>query len=578
MSSLLNEIKDTICQIIETNKSVIDFDFSVVDDNFKRIIGTGEFKVFEGLTIPETTMTAHVIKTGEHVVMHEPRSHRFCEGCEISGICREESTIIYPIMRRNRILGAISILAFDPEKKEELKRREASLFSYLMNLADLLYSKALEYEENRRMYTIFDTVNDGIILADHNGNIVLKNIKADELYNITFNGYTDIKEVFPQYDIHHIFKVASEKDRERNTSFIYNNKKYHLTIKKVNSIPQSDILFLITDMESSRAYTDSDLNSYSDNMSDLNHIVGISDGINECKEITLNASKCDSNVLIQGESGTGKELFAKALHDLSIRKQGPFVAINCSAIPENLIESELFGYESGAFTGAQKGGKVGKFELANNGTLFLDEIGDMPLHLQSKILRAIEYGQIEKVGSTDAIRLNIRVVAATNKPLEEMINEKSFRSDLFYRLNVIQLNLPALKDRREDILVFARHFIRKFNREFSKTITGLSGEVEQILFLYDWPGNIRELENTIEYAVHMESTEKLNKQSLPKNILSGIVGVKTTMDHSNLKLYEKSSIHDLLELFGNTVEGKEKVAETLGISLSTLYRRIRSMK
>jgi transcriptional regulator with PAS, ATPase and Fis domain len=237
----------------------------------------------------------------------------------------------------------------------------------------------------------------------------------------------------------------------------------------------------------------------------LNNILGNDDKIKKLIEKIKVVANNVSNILLLGESGTGKELFARAIHATSNRKNNPFIAVNCAAIPEMLLESELFGYEDGSFTGAKKGGKIGKFLLADGGTLFLDEIGDMPLYLQAKLLRVLDDKKVDRVGSTKLVDVDVHIISATNKSLEEMVEKKEFRQDLFYRLNVIPLFVPPLRERKDDILLLSDYFINKYNKRLSKDILGLSKDVQVVLLKYSWPGNVRELENYIEYMVSFET-------------------------------------------------------------------------
>ena len=274
------------------------------------------------------------------------------------------------------------------------------------------------------------------------------------------------------------------------------------------------------------------------------------------------------------ETGTGKGLFARAIHSLSARKDKPFVAINCSAIPESLLESELFGYEEGAFTGAKKRGKPGKFELAEGGTLFLDEIGDMPIHLQAKILRTLQERTIERVGGNTSITVDIRVISATNRPLETMIINGEFREDLYYRLNVIPLNLPPLRQRREDIQLLLEFFTKRYNQVFNKDILGFSPKALATLFEYHWPGNIRELENVVEYAFNIEPNEIIREDSLPVKLKQFNNGThESTL--KTLKEVEKKSIEHAIDIYGTSVESKKQIAKVLGIGIATLYRKIK---
>jgi transcriptional regulator with PAS, ATPase and Fis domain len=310
----------------------------------------------------------------------------------------------------------------------------------------------------------------------------------------------------------------------------------------------------------------------------MENIIGESDVMKEIKNTIAKVAKTGSTVLIRGESGTGKELIARAIHAESDRRDQPFVGINCSAIPETLIESEFFGYAKGAFSGASPGGRIGKFELANKGVLFLDEIGDMPLYLQTKVLRVLQERSFSRVGSNETIDLDIRVVAATNRNLEEMIRQSQFRRDLFYRLNVIPIEVPPLIQRGDDLELLVEAFLTKYNALFGKDITGIDREAMKLLKKYKWPGNVRELENIIQYMVTMAgSSGMIMKDTLPEGI---ILGSKTReskgqgSDSRTLKELEEEHIRNVLEKYGMTTEGKKKAAKALGIGIATLYRKL----
>lgn len=274
----------------------------------------------------------------------------------------------------------------------------------------------------------------------------------------------------------------------------------------------------------------------------------------------------NSSVLIQGETGTGKELVARTIHNLSYRKDGSFVAVNCAAIPENLFESELFGHEKGAFTGADSQRK-GRFEIANNGTLFLDEVGEIPLNIQVKLLRAIQEKEFQRLGSSDTISTDVRIIAATNQNLKELVDKGEFRADLYYRLNVIPINIPALRDRKDDIPVLVEHFIKKYGDD--NGVNGISAEALDILMKYDFPGNIRELENIIERAVSLARGD---------NITSNILFLDTEQDQGGKDLssrvanYEKSLIKKALDDNDNN---QTKAAKDLGISVTTLNYKVK---
>ena len=305
----------------------------------------------------------------------------------------------------------------------------------------------------------------------------------------------------------------------------------------------------------------------------LDDILGESKQIISLKEKVKMVSNSDISILIRGESGTGKELFAHSIHQLSSRSQNPFIKVNCGAIPENLLESELFGYEEGAFTGAKKGGKKGKFQLANGGTLFLDEIGDMPLSMQVKLLRALQDGEIEPIGSTKSISVDVRIIAATNRPLENMIEEKRFREDLFYRINVVPFSVPPLRERAEDLTLLIAYFIDKVTNRLGKRIAGIESSVMEILKSYSWSGNIRELENVIEAAVHLTKGEQITLDSLPDYLQTQTAIYR--FNNKKLKvIVEETEKWVLMQSLDRNKDDKVLVGRELGISRSTLYEKL----
>jgi two-component system response regulator AtoC len=263
-------------------------------------------------------------------------------------------------------------------------------------------------------------------------------------------------------------------------------------------------------------------------------IIGTSTGIAELYALLERVADTPTTVLITGESGTGKELVARALHDHSSRKEKPFIKVNCAAIPKELIESELFGYERGAFTGAVSS-KPGRFELANGGTLFLDEIGEIPVEMQVKLLRALQESEFERVGGIKTIHVDVRLVAATNRDLKKLIGAGVFREDLYYRLNVVPIRLPALRERAGDIPLLVEHFLRKFNERLKKHVTSVEPEALDVLASYAWPGNIRELENVIERAVLFCDGQKLRAQDLPPEVRGALATTQTPVTDADLE-------------------------------------------
>ena len=300
-----------------------------------------------------------------------------------------------------------------------------------------------------------------------------------------------------------------------------------------------------------------------------------------CKQKAKNYARTDFTVLITGESGVGKELFAHAIHHESGRKDNPFIRINCAAIPETLIESELFGYEEGAFTGASKSGRTGKFEIANSGTIFLDEIGDLPLSMQAKLLRVLQENEIEKVGSNKIIDIDVRVIAATNCNLEAKVKEGKFRSDLYYRLNVLNLAIPSLRDRKEDIPMLIEHFITSMYKEYG-IFKKFPDKIIDIFKEYTWPGNVRELNNTVTNITVNTEGDTVELENIPQNIMEAssvkaFIHIKSHLSaESSLKgtltQIEKNIIEDTLKLCNNN---KAEAAKMLGIPRMSLYRKLK---
>lgn len=303
-------------------------------------------------------------------------------------------------------------------------------------------------------------------------------------------------------------------------------------------------------------------------------MVGKSKSFLEVKRIGIKASKTNFPVLITGKTGTGKEVFARAIHANSERAEKLMVSINCAAIPEDLLESELFGYEEGSFTGAKKGGKKGKFFIANGGTIFLDEIGDMPLSMQAKLLRVLQEKEIDPIGSTSSIPIDVRVIAATRKNLPEMIEKGEFREDLYYRLNVINIEMPPLCDRKEDILELAGFFLNKLNLEY-KTVTGFSKEVKKCLKEYSWPGNVRELDNVIKSAYAINDNFMIELKDLPSKMVENsqhISGTEETGLENLMENYEKNLIISFLK---KNHWNCSEAANKMGIHRSVLYKKIK---
>jgi formate hydrogenlyase transcriptional activator len=303
-----------------------------------------------------------------------------------------------------------------------------------------------------------------------------------------------------------------------------------------------------------------------------NQLIGSSSGLRQVLDAVRMVAATDSTVLIQGETGTGKELVAKAIHQESSRKRGPYIKVNCAAMPAGLLENEIFGHERGAFTGALTQ-TTGRFQLADTGTLFLDEIGDLPLELQPKLLRALQEQEFERIGSTRTVRVDVRIVAASNQDLSQMVRDRRFRADLFYRLNVFPIVIPSLRSRCDDIPLLAHYFVRKFARRMNKEVRRIPEDAMDILRHYAWPGNIRELQNVIERAMIMSSGPDLRLSSP----LGDAVKIAVAMPTCTLAGAEREHILNVLRQVRGVVGGPKGAAAHLGVPRTTLLYRMHKL-
>lgn len=317
---------------------------------------------------------------------------------------------------------------------------------------------------------------------------------------------------------------------------------------------------------------------------DFHDILGESEKIRASIEKARRFGRVDATVLIYGETGTGKEFFAHAIHNASSRRNGPFIAVNCAAVPENLLESELFGYAEGAFTGAKRGGKKGLFETADGGTIFLDEISEMSDKLQTRLLRVLQEYEIMRLGDDRVITVDVRVIAATNRDLRKMVAEKLFRADLYYRINVLTLVIPSLRERREDIPVLVGHFLQVFNKKFQKNIKGVERQGIDLFYTHDWPGNIRELQNIMERLVILTDGDYIPAELVAESLYTSLEGYPvetarqekpgTSPEPQSLSRLEEKAIRDTLA----AVKGnKKQAAAILGVSRTTLWRRLKKL-
>ena len=583
--SYLRLIQDKIQVWSETVASALDIDVAVADKNLTRIAGTGNFRNRIDEICPEDSLFAKVIETGIPNINLVEGEH--CINCSSAAICSEFGNMSYPIKSKKDIIGVISFASFNDDQTNMMRLKENEYFNMLKHTGEMIEKEIVgihvtnKFQNNiTEVNEIINRINKRIIILNSNNEIVHINSQALKTLNINISRQKIIERNINDFikeikleDTGNKDVIGSWKINNKDKRVIYSINEILLKDEEISLMISFDEFQDIINI--AKTYENKD-KIYFENI--IGNSKALLDAINKSKI----AASTDSTILIQGDSGTGKELFAKSIHNESPRKQGPFVAINCGSIPENLIESELFGYEKGSFTGANTSGKVGKIELANNGSLFLDEIGDLPLYLQTRLLRVLQERSIDKIGGKEPIDVNIRVISATNKDLKELVKEGKFRLDLYYRLNVIPINLPSLKDREDDVFICSDYIIKKLCNTMNKEIKILSAEVKEAFKKHEWLGNIRELENILEHGICFSQDEYIRLEDLPEcffeeDFMRG--NEKTNFDKNKsleeLKIaFEKSVIEEMIQHYGDTVQGKKLVAEKLNIGLTTLYRKL----
>ncbi len=481
-----------------------------------------------------------------------------------------------PIKRNGKIIGAVGV---------------AQEITELQSIAnELEYVKEL----NWTMETILETAYDGLIVVNADGLITHLNMAFAEIFKLDQQQVIG-KHVGEAIKDSRLPKIIKDGNEEFGDVINVNGKEIvvsrfpiHKSGKIVGAVGKvmfKDVKKLfhlankVSKLNSELKYYKNEIQKLSNTKYSIDSIIGESIEIQKLKKIIRRISNSISAVLIMGESGTGKELIAHSLHRESLRSTGPFIKVNCAAMPENLLESELFGYCEGAFTGAKKGGQIGKFEQAHGGTIFLDEIGDMPLSMQVKLLRVLQEKEIEPLGSTASKKVDVRVISATNRNLRALISEGKFREDLFYRLNVVPINIPPLREREEDIKILVEHFCTKFNYDFGLSVKELSLEVWQVLLNYHWPGNIRELENVIEQIFNVIESETIGISHLPVYLRVEAVKKNISLKQTNLKdLLETTEREAIIKTLKKFEGNKAQAAKALGISRAWLYQRLEKHK
>ncbi|EEV5913414.1 sigma-54 interaction domain-containing protein [Escherichia coli] len=578
--SVLMQIQPTIQRFARMLASVLQLEVEIVDENLCRVAGTGAYGKFLGRQLSgNSRLLRHVLETKIEKVVTQSRFDPLCEGCDSKENCREKAFLGTPVILQDRCVGVISLIAVTHEQQEHISDNLREFSDYVRHISTIFVSKLLEDQGpgdniSKIFATMIDNMDQGVLVVDDESRVQFVNQTALKTLGVVQNNIIGKPIRFrpltfeSNFTHGHMQHIVSWDD------------KSELIIGQLHNI-QGRQLFLMAFHQSHTSFSVA-------NAPDEPHIeqlVGECRVMRQLKRLISRIAPSPSSVMVVGESGTGKEVVARAIHKLSGRRNKPFIAINCAAIPEQLLESELFGYVKGAFTGASANGKTGLIQAANTGTLFLDEIGDMPLMLQAKLLRAIEAREILPIGASSPIQVDIRIISATNQNLAQFIAEGKFREDLFYRLNVIPITLPPLRERQEDIELLVHYFLHLHTRRLGSVYPGIAPDVVEILRKHRWPGNLRELSNLMEYLVNVvPSGEVIDSTLLPPNLLNNGTTEQsdvTEVSEAHLSLddaggtaleeMEKQMIREALSRHNS----KKQVADELGIGIATLYRKIK---
>ncbi|EFO1587223.1 sigma-54-dependent transcriptional regulator [Escherichia coli] len=578
--SVLMQIQPTIQRFARMLASVLQLEVEIVDENLCRVAGTSAYGKFLGRQLSgNSRLLRHVLETKTEKVVTQSRFDPLCEGCDSKENCREKAFLGTPVILQDRCVGVISLIAVTHEQQEHISDNLREFSDYVRHISTIFVSKLLEDQGpgdniSKIFATMIDNMDQGVLVVDDESRVQFVNQTALKTLGVVQNNIIGKPIRFrpltfeSNFTHGHMQHIVSWDD------------KSELIIGQLHNI-QGRQLFLMAFHQSHTSFSVA-------NAPDEPHIeqlVGECRVMRQLKRLISRIAPSPSSVMVVGESGTGKEVVARAIHKLSGRRNKPFIAINCAAIPEQLLESELFGYVKGAFTGASANGKTGLIQAANTGTLFLDEIGDMPLMLQAKLLRAIEAREILPIGASSPIQVDIRIISATNQNLAQFIAEGKFREDLFYRLNVIPITLPPLRERQEDIELLVHYFLHLHTRRLGSVYPGIAPDVVEILRKHRWPGNLRELSNLMEYLVNVvPSGEVIDSTLLPPNLLNNGTTEQsdvTEVSEAHLSLddaggtaleeMEKQMIREALSRHNS----KKQVADELGIGIATLYRKIK---
>lgn len=567
----LEVIRPFIERFITAVSNSLRLEMAIFDGSCQLFYCTPTYSKKKGRSV-HTPSLQEVIANGS-ILINTPGEMASCIGCRFRDHCPSTIEILCCIHAGTEVAGVLAFTSFTKEGQKRITENNTIYLNAITEMANLFGSQLESITSDQgpanldaSILPVMELCDQPVLLTDAHGVILQYNQLAEDLLKVCELTSASLWQIFPNS----VVKRIMEGNDLFEKSVTIGGMATKISTRAIKTSGQITGFYIrISDQ----------LRALSKDTSYFEGIIGTSPAISEVQRMIRRIADSPTPVLITGETGTGKELIARAIHEQSRRSKYPFVAINCSSIPDNLFESELFGYEEGSFTGAKKGGKIGKIEMAQGGTLFLDEIGEMPFFAQPKLLRILQEYELERVGSNKKIHLDIRVIAATNRDLGEMVTEKTFRGDLYYRINVINLKLPPLRTRRDDIIPISENYIKKLKLKMDTSLSSISPEARQLLLDYEWPGNVRQLQNVIEYAANLCETDVLMPGDLPETMHGERISSLPPV--SPFPPSQDSRDQELLELFekyGYTLEGKKRIADELHISLRTLYRRISHLK
>lgn len=573
--SILKNIQPELQHIVDAMCAVANVDITIVDHHLHRMAGTGPLALLHNNPVPENSAFSCCLETGKQYYISNPGENPVCQKCSKYSKCGELAELCIPIKLGGKTIGVLGMCAFSETARQNFVLNYKNYIKFENQLSLIISSMLNEHRygmlaehQSSELDTLINSIDRGIVILSENEKIITINRYLMTRLKISDNSVPSFEELVGDKTAVRMRSKGFEGElgpvKLGNDEYIISSNPIILRKK------QAGVVLVFSDfgkMQASvfKAERNRDVVDFLD-------ILGESEGLCRARSQAQEIARTDAAVFLYGETGVGKEIFARAIHFASRRKSDVFMPINCSAIPETLIESELFGYEKGSFTGATSSGKLGLLEICKNGTLFLDEVGDAPLSIQVKLLRAIEEKEIMRVGGARPLRVNPRVISAAQADMQNLIEDKNFRKDLFYRLNVVPIRIPPLRERGRDVLLLAHSFLKRYCTVYEKDISGFTDSCERLLLQYDFPGNIRELRNMIEYAVLFEKGRYITSDCIAVKLSSAEIPCCTLSEQ--IRDFERSVIEHQLMQAGDSLKAKKEVAKRLGISLTTLYRKM----